>query len=204
MNIDYKNKYLKYKSKYLLLKQQVGQGRKIIAISGISGAGKSTLGKQIADKIKGIYIDQDWFFKKNKPQVKLSDGSTTSNWDCKEAIDLHGMNERIRKEMKNNKNIIIGGFALWDEWFDQDTRPNIHFHIKIPKDLSLETRLKVKKFNPEARKKQELIFNELVYPFYLETLKHSKIDYFIEGMDKNGDRRLMDDMINEIISKMNL
>lgn len=202
MNIDYKNKYRKYKSKYLSLKQLGGE-HNIIAVSGISGAGKSTIGKLISEKLHGIYIDQDWFFKKDKPRVKLSDGSITSNWDCKEAIDLKAMNNRIRQELKNNKPIIIGGFALWDEFFDPDITPNIQFHIKIPKDLSLETRLKVKNFTPETRRKQELIFNELVYPFYLETLKHSKIDHFVEGLE-NGKRRSIDEMIKEIMSKINL
>ena len=202
-HIDYKNKYNKYKSKYLLLKQQIGQGNKIIGIGGISGSGKSTLGKQIAEKLNGVYIDQDWFFKKNKPQIKLSDGSTTSNWDCMEAIDISAMNDRIKKELKNHNIIVIGGFALWDEWFEQDIKPNIHFHIKIPKELSLETRLKVKNFGSEARKKQELIFNELVYPFYQETLKNSKIDHMIEGLN-DSKRRPMEEMVNEIMSKINL
>jgi len=139
----YKNKYIKYKSKYLKLKQ-VGRGKRVIAISGISGAGKSTLGKLIADRLNGIYIDQDWFFKKSKPQVTLSDGSITSNWDTPEAIDLEAMNQKIKYEISKHNIVVVGGFALWDKFFNDNTRPDVHFHIKIPKNLSLETRLKVK------------------------------------------------------------
>lgn len=191
----------KYKSKYLLMKRQVGGKHNIIAISGISGAGKTTIGKLLAKRLNGIYIDQDTFFKKDKPKVKLSDGSVTSNWDCLDAIDISAFNNKIKEELANNKIIIVGGFALWNEMFDNDTKPNIHFHIRIPRELSLETRLKVKNFTQENRLKQKLIFDELVYPFYQETLKHSEINYFIEGLDMNGNRKSIDDMINEIISK---
>ena len=53
---------------------------------------------------------------------------------------MNRMNDRIRNELQKNQTIVVGGFALWDEWFNSDTKPNIHFHIKIPKELSLETR----------------------------------------------------------------
>ena len=55
--MDYKDKYIKYKTKYLELKNinnQIGGAKLIIHISGPQGAGKTTLG----NKIKEIYNDK--------------------------------------------------------------------------------------------------------------------------------------------------
>jgi adenylylsulfate kinase-like enzyme len=55
--MDYKNKYLKYKTKYLQLKnynQIGGKSSLVIHISGPSGSGKTTLG----NKLKEIYDDK--------------------------------------------------------------------------------------------------------------------------------------------------
>lgn len=92
-------------------------------------------------------------------------------------MDLKNFNYKIRSELTKNKPIVVAGFALRDQYFDKDTKPSIHIHIQIPKELSLQTRYKVKNFSPKYKNLQDKIFNELVYPFYLETLKKSKIDY---------------------------
>jgi adenylate kinase family enzyme len=170
----------------------------IIAISGISGAGKTTIGRIIAKKIGAVYIDEDWFFKKEKPLIHLSNGSVVRNYDTDEAIDIVRMNQTIRDKLSLGIPIIIAGFALKDYFFDQDTKPTLHFHIKIPKEISLETRLKVKKFSLYARKNEYYMFNEIVYPYYLESLKVSKINYFIDGMNQQHKRRKLSDMILEI------
>lgn len=199
--MDYKYKYHKYKHKYNRLKNNK---YKIIGISGISGAGKTTIGKKIADLTGGIFIDQDWFFKRDKPLTKLSDGTMVKNWDSTEAIDIPAMISKIRQELTKNKPIILAGFALRDEYFDPDTKPSIQFHIKIPKELSLQTRYKVKNFSPKYKKLQDKIFTELVYPFYLETLNKSKIDYIISGTKNNSMERVpMEDIINQIMDKLN-
>jgi adenylate kinase family enzyme len=59
--MDYKDKYLKYKAKYLELKYiKTGGGKKIIFhISGPSGAGKSTLGNRLKDKFNDKIIVKD-------------------------------------------------------------------------------------------------------------------------------------------------
>ena len=54
--MDYKDKYIKYKKKYLELKNinlnnQIGGGNLIIHISGPQGAGKTTLGNKNKGKI---------------------------------------------------------------------------------------------------------------------------------------------------------
>lgn len=173
----------------------------IIAISGISGAGKTTIGKVLAYKMNGIFIDQDWFFKKQKPIVTLSSGVKVLNYDSDESLDIIKFNDFIINKLHLNKPIIISGFALKDSFFHK-MKPSLHFHIKIPKELSLETRLKVKKFSQERKNKETLVFNEYVYPYYEETLKKSSINYFIDGVDYSGKRKNLTDIINQIVSKM--
>jgi adenylate kinase family enzyme len=55
---NYYTKYIKYKNKYLQLKQ-TGGGNMIIHISGSQGSGKTTLGKILFDKYKDIIIVKD-------------------------------------------------------------------------------------------------------------------------------------------------
>ncbi|QKF94088.1 gluconate kinase [Fadolivirus algeromassiliense] len=173
----------------------------IIAISGISGAGKTTIGKMLATKLGGVYLDQDWFFSKNKPLVTLSNGKKALNYDCDEAIDFGRFNRMIDNEKKNNKIIVIGGFALREYFFYKGNEPTIHFHIKIPRDLSLKTRLQVKKFSEERKKDEIYMFNEYVYPYYEKTLKFSKIDHMIDGVE-NGKRRHINEILEEILNRI--
>lgn len=194
----YRYKYLKYKAKYLALKalQTGGNKKLLIGISGISGAGKTTVAKEIAAKINGIYIDEDWFYKRDKPLVKLSNGKTKANWDSKDAIDLRRMNMFLRDKLKLNKPVVLAGFALWESFFDPDTQLDVHFHLKIPKEVSKATRLSVKQFrDPQS---EELMFDEVVYPFYLKTLERSKIDHEINVMDGEN-RRPINEEIDEIL-----
>ena len=174
----------------------------IIALSGISGSGKTTIGRILAKEIGGIFIDQDWYFKKKKPFIRLSNGETVPNYDTDAAIDIKKMNENIRNKFVLNLPIIIAGFALREYFFDRDTKPDIHFHIRIPKQLSLETRLKVKKFSDKAKKNEIYMFNEVVFPYYLQTLEKSKIDYFINGTNEDGVRRNMGAMVSEILNHL--
>ena len=71
--MDYKDKYIKYKTKYLKLKNidinnQIGGGKNIIIhISGFSGSGKTTLGEKIQKIFKNtIVYDTDGFIQKKE------------------------------------------------------------------------------------------------------------------------------------------
>ena len=196
---NYKHKYHKYKMKYLQLNG--GKESKIVFISGISGSGKSTLGKEIATQLHGKFIDQDWFFVKNKPTIKLSNGKILKNWDHEKALDMKTFNNKLREAKKTNKYIVVSGFALRNEWIDHDNKPDIHIHIKVPKELSLQTRLKLK---PGNKIDQTLMFNEAVLPFYYSTLEKSNIDYFINGtINDSLERRPKQEMIDEIMGQIN-
>jgi thymidylate kinase len=203
MDKSYKLKYYKYKRKYLQLKG--GQTRnKIIGISGISGAGKSTVAKLLAKRFEGIYVDQDWFYRKQKPLIKLSNDKTKPNWDHIDAIDIKRMNSFLRDKKKLDKPIFLAGFALRDDIFHPDTKLDYHIHLRIPKELSLQTRLKVKGFKDRDVETQRLMFEEAVYPFYLESLEKSTINHTFDVMDPPDsydlkDRIPLDKEIDQIV-----
>lgn len=182
-NNYYKLKYHKYKQKYLQLKGGRTTGSKIVGISGISGAGKSTVAKLLAKQFGGIYVDQDWFYRKRKPFIKLSNGKTKPNWDHIDALDTKRMNSFLRGKQKLGKPIFLAGFALRDDIFHPDTKLDYHIHLRIPKQLSLQTRLKVKGFKDQDVETQRLMFEEAVYPFYLESLEKSTIDHTLDVMN---------------------
>ncbi len=184
----------------------------VIFLSGISCSGKTTIGQIIAsnytlddnDRRPFYFIDQDWYFHKNKPKINLSNGSVLNNWDHKDSIDHKSLNRKIIKVKKEGKHVIVAGFALRDGWFQGEAMPDIHIHIKIPKRLSLETRLKIK---PGGNKKDKvLLFEEAVWPFYQETLEQSIFDCVIDGVvDEDSvvfERIPLQKMVEHVMNKM--
>ncbi len=184
----------------------------IIAISGISGAGKTTVGGKLAGMLNAVYIDQDWFFDREKmPIVTLSNGMQGKNYDCDDAINTIKFNDAIRNTLGNlvvnpldfsRARIIVGGFALKDSFFDADTRPDIHFHITIPKTLSCKSRLATKILQ---REREKCMFEAYVYPYYEETLEKSVINHYISGVVENTEtRREIDEILKEIMGYLGL
>lgn len=180
---------------------------KVIFISGISGAGKSTIAQKIveifnAKKQMATYIDQDWYTNKVKPMIKLSNGHVLKNWDHTDSLDYITLSKKIIEAKILGNHVIIAGFALRDDMFSfSNLKPDLHFHIMIPKQLSLETRLKLK---PGTREDKTLMFEESVWPFYQDTLKKSNINYIIDGViDDNMKRKPLKDMVKEIMTKIN-
>lgn len=194
------HKYKKYKHKYTKLKNDLFElQHKIIAISGISGSGKSTVAQILSNKLNGIYIDQDWFYVQNKDKVRLSNGVMKINYDYIGAIDKHKLNSFLHILLKQRRPIILAGFALRDDILDNDIHFYAHIHLKIPANVSLETRLKMKGFREKDKENQILMFNEVTVPFYNDTLKHSKITYEINVMKNSNEKININDEIKLII-----
>lgn len=170
-----------------------------IAISGISGAGKSTIGKIVAKKLNATFIDQDWFNSGNKQLVPLSNGHQVTIYDCDAISNIKNFNDAISSNKHDT--LVVVGYNLRDHFFNDDNKHTIHFHITIPKELSLETRLSVKPFSEERKANEKLYFDEYLYPYYEDTLKHLKIDHFIDGM-LNEERKPLDDIVNYIITTL--
>lgn len=160
----------------------------LIAISGFSGAGKSLQGQKLAKELGFQYIDLDKYYIPTplKPNIKLSDGTITPNFDSIEALNIKQFQKDILKLYKtpNSPGVIVTGFALRSTVLP--FKPNHHLHILIDKHTSLKRRKQYKKFvkkNPAKEKRELMMINEVAYPFYLETLSNSEIDYFFDGLE---------------------
>ncbi len=173
---------------------------KIIFTSGLSGAGKSTIAKILADHYNGVYLDQDEFYKQDKPLITTPSGRIIKNWDCQEALNLEAMNSKISELKKLNKPIFVAGFALRDDWFVGDAKPDYHILIQLPSGVSIETRLKIKPLRDDPLGKDtRWIFENLTVPFYNETLKLVTVDYWAPATFFGSIRRPIPEIINQLI-----
>jgi len=155
----------------------------IIAISGFSGAGKSLIGEKLSKLLDYPYIDLDKYFipSKDKPKVKLSDGTTTINFDSLQSLDIPKFKLDCKK-LSQNGNIIISGFSLRKEVLP--FRPDYHLHLLVDKKTAIERRWKAKPFlkkDPKKKSREFMMINEVAYPFYLDTLANSEIDKFFDA-----------------------
>ena len=119
--MNYEDKYIKYKIKYLELKNikvinQIGGGNLIIHISGPQGAGKTTLGNKIKEKYNDmIYLkDLDDLYDEFNNQDKIN--------DYQEFI-----NNFIRKN--SDKPLIITGLSAEKCKGDMDENDNTFYEI---------------------------------------------------------------------------
>lgn len=162
--------FQQYKNKY---------GNLLILISGASGAGKSHWAKRLS-KVLGLkYIEQDDFYRSPllMPNFTYSNGQSMPNWDCLDAIDIKKQNETINKHIANG--VIFSGFACRESVFEH--KVNFHLHLKISPETCIARRQEQHKDPSEMG---AMIVKELVYPFYLETLKLSKINVIIDANEK--------------------
>lgn len=191
---------------------------KVYAISGLSATGKTTIGRRIEndfliDEVKRIeFIDQDWYYKDNKPKVLLSSGEHVSNWDCVEAIYWGTLNADVKYKLKS-RDVLLVGFALWENMLEFPIERHVHLTYSDPcstikdglcpskKDIQkcIDGRMISKKLKTlEKQQKDKLMVEEIVFPFYLETLKKSKIDDFIAVYDKKDRRRDINVLVREV------
>lgn len=151
----------------------------LIFISGISGSGKTTLGKRLADLMENtILMDQDSFFDRNKPIVRLSNGEPVVNYDDEKSINWDKLNDVLENNLKFY-NVVLVGFALCQQKIK--IRPNLHFllirDILINGQHNVDNLFKFCYEDRQQSKKirnlenEKLMIKEFVIPFYFKTLK---------------------------------
>lgn len=161
-------------------------------ISGLSGSGKSScikwMEKNSMLKHNSVVIDQDSYFysrlgQKNKmPRIKLSNGIETMNYDSPNSIDNNKLESDVNQYLKNGKNVYMSAFMFRSTMYN--LVPKLHIHLIIGKEMSLKRRMHSKGYsNPVALMKDKLMMDEVIFPEYLETLRLSKIDYYLDGTD---------------------
>lgn len=179
-------------------------GSLIILISGLSGSGKTKLAKSIERDFKLKFIDIENYCKKDfDKKVEISGGKTIIDWDDINSFDWEKINKTI--EENKSKGIVVSG-----PYFTTDVlteKIDFHIHIKISKQLLIDTR---KEFIESAENKEKyedikgmenVIVNQITYPHYLEYLKKSKIDKFINSKDMSQDQ-IYDESANFLFFKI--
>jgi uridine kinase len=168
-----------------------------IAISGISGSGKSTIGQALATTLNLTYVDQDSYFIPQKPSITMSDGSMVKNWDCMDALDIHSLKHTIIQLAPNG--LILVGFALRDEVFPFPPTCHIHLSTGSLKSQIIERSIASRQQSKGAKRIDELMVREVVYPFYQDTISKSTIDYIIEVYKDDDSRKTVNEIMNEIL-----
>jgi hypothetical protein len=181
----------------------------LICLSGISGVGKTTIGKIVTSKIpRTIFVDQDSYFIQKKPVIKLSNGEIVSNYDCLEAIDWEKLNKDLHSLMKEKWNVLLVGFALWEEKLEM--KPNFHFLLsdfdldslnssKL-EERCIQSRSLSKNFKNKER--DQLMVREVLVPFYLLSLKKLGDFIVIRTSFLNDDGKLVKYNIEDIVSSL--
>ena len=182
-----------------------------IFISGISGVGKSTVTKQLAKDLNFIHVNQDNYYLRSKPEIILSNGLKVKNWDSIFALDFDKLNKDLKDLHLKGLNIILEGFCLRDDLIN--IKPDIHIHLSyvpVPNFADLTSYIndakdfiitKIIYSRSQAKpgiKNDEIVVKELVWPFYIETLENSIINYVVNTFDEKGNRIGVDILVKNI------
>ena len=174
---------------YIKFKKQL-----LILIAGLPGCGKLALAKNIASDFKLKLIDQIDYYKQNYDvKSTLPDGTTVINWYSDEAIDWNKFNDDINKFKING--LIVVGISLPEDRIKSQV--DFHIHLNISKQACMEKRkdfLEKNKDNDKYQQEYKLIgtpfektiMNQLIYQYYLDTTKKSKINKFINITEMNN------------------
>jgi uridine kinase len=183
------------------------KGQLIILVSGLPGCGKTTVAKKISKDFgkEFILIDQfDYYIDGYDKKVKLPDGSEVLDVYNNDAVDWKKLNKDI--DAKKSTGIIVTGIAFPDDKLD--FTPDYHIHLSISKKECLDRkRTYLEKHKDKYSKeledmessKEKLKMNQLLYPYYLETIKQSKINKFI-NINNLDDNQAYDSAFDIIIS----
>jgi predicted kinase len=188
--MNYYEKYLKYKKKYLDLKNQVGgYNGKIYILVGPAGAGKSTRAKELAtgqerliceaDKFPGLYNARgDIDFKK----------SASAHSSCKSCVeDLMRVKEPIIVQANTNLNLGNKGIKPYIEMArDYDYEVD----IILPTDDLLYFNIdKEGKLSPEEKREMQI--------------KHLKEARRVRSSDTEGFKRIPATAIDQMVNTFN-
>ena len=156
----------------------------VIYISGLSGCGKTELVNNISLDFKLKVIDQKIYYK-DPVKKTLSNGETVDTYDDDQTIDWDKMNKDIEKA--KTKGVIVNGVALLK---DKLPPADYHLHVSVGKQKCLDVRrnyltrhkdkygLEFEKIGTETERLKML---EISYPYYLDSIKRSVINKFINA-----------------------
>ena len=180
---------------------------KLIFIHGCSSVGKSFIGRALQFKLEeSILIDQDSFFKKDKPLVTIivnGQDASVSNYDCDEAIDYDKFTSHIKLALGVYKYVIVTGFALRN--YLVKCTPDYGFILflgcehdmqKTTEKIIKQRRISKKFATQEKIDRDAAMVNQVVLPYFSNTLAHLDCKYHIDVFDGHGDRVSCKDILN--------
>lgn len=170
------------------------KGQLVILVSGLPGCGKTMVGKKISKDFGIDYIDQfDYYVKGYDKKVELPDGSQVLDIYNNDAIDWKKLNKDVNS--KKEGGVIVYGVAFPNDKLD--FVPDYHIHMSISKKECLDRQKSYFEKNKEKYPeewasvesgKERLKMNQLIYPYYLETVKESKINKFVNINNLDDDK----------------
>ena len=148
--MDYKDKYIKYKTKYLELKNidvnnQIGGGKNIIIhISGFPGSGKTTLGEKLKKMFKDIIVyDTDGFIQHHTKEGKqLIQLDKLKKWKEYKILWKNTIKNKINEFISKYHNKIIVFVGSLDNFAPPNTIHNIKANYKFVLDVPLNELMK--------------------------------------------------------------
>lgn len=180
------------------------KGQLLIFVSGLSGCGKTYVAKNIARDLKIKIIDQFDYYKKDYVnKITLQDGTEINNWYTDDAIDWDLLNDDINQFKKDG--LVVSGFALKED--NISSNDDFHIHLNITKQNCIARRKEYLEKNKDKYKTEyenvdspieKLKMNQLIYPYYIESTKLSKINKFI-NMNNLSEKEAYDETFNSII-----
>lgn len=171
----------------------------IIIVSGLSGSGKRKIAENISKDFKmKMYDMEDYCISKEKNTniVKLSNGVKITDWDDINSYDWDKFNTNINEDKKQNMIVICGPYFPQTKLkFEAD----FHLHVKISKKNLVDKRHEIlvkiaeKDDTCDAKKildtdSEYLIIDKITYPHYIEYLKDSKIDKYLNANEMTNEQ----------------
>jgi len=163
------------------------KGQFIIIVSGIEGCGKSVLVKKLHKNLNISRLSQTKFYKEDyDTKYKLPNGTEVVNWDSDDAIDWKSFNDKVDK-MKGN-GVIVTGLS-----FNKDKikfKPDYQFHITMKKKECFNKKKEFinknkdkysEEFKDYESGKAKLVFNQLTFPYYQESMSSSNINKYLNA-----------------------
>lgn len=175
----------------------------IVVFSCMSEIYRRDIGKYLSSELSLKLIDMSTCIISDYNETKtLPNGKTVINYDSDSIIDWMKLNKLVNDEKHNG--VVVVGQSFPDDKIDFKIDYHVHLQIKKKEltDKYLEY-LKTKK--PDIDTETETLkVSVLTYPYYFDTLKKMKIDYFIKQSENDDIKKLNDDIFNKIIKHIEL
>ena len=165
-------------------------GNIVIYIIGMYGSHKTKYAKELAADLGFFHINRDDYVE-NK-----IDATDTQYVDIDDNINW----SQLKKDIMENKNVVVSGSSLPNDKLD--IYVNYVIHIKISKQKMIDARLKfLEKHNmlkDDSNEKIKKLMDEITYPYYQNAMKVNKINKFINGNDLSSEE-IGDEIFSAVI-----